>query len=238
MGNFEKLSVLVIGVIIVMILVVALYTWTDDPAADPTLAVREEPAELPIVDEPQVDPDVIPSEDPEESVWWPKDEVDPDGEAGEGDGPDSVEPFVVPDQPADEPADQPAVAQEKTVKVKRNETLSHIALRELGKAGLWKLIADRNNIDNPASIREGMTLVIPVVDRAAPGGNKPTVAAGGTGAVKPGGEYTVKGGDTIQKIALAAFGTTERWPDIWFANFERIEDPRFLRQGMKLSIPN
>ena len=36
MGNFEKLSVLVIGVIIVMILVVALYTWTDDPAAEET----------------------------------------------------------------------------------------------------------------------------------------------------------------------------------------------------------
>ena len=32
MGNFEKLSVLVIGVIIVMILVVAFYTWTEDPA--------------------------------------------------------------------------------------------------------------------------------------------------------------------------------------------------------------
>ena len=34
MGNFEKLSVLVIGVIIVMILVVALYTWTDNPATE------------------------------------------------------------------------------------------------------------------------------------------------------------------------------------------------------------
>ncbi len=41
----------------------------------------------------------------------------------------------------------------------------------------------------------------------------------------------------IQKISQAAFGTIERWDEIWMANLEAIQDPRVLTVGTMLLIP-
>lgn len=239
MGNFEKLSVLVIGVIIVMILVVAIYTWTDNPSGEETAAVPSETntamGTLPLR-----------TDDPGGSVW--RDFVDP---LPEGDDSDRVklvhEDDLDKDTPSEdapehgidpepEPSDD-VQAQEKTVTVKSGETLSHISLRAYGTVKYWPRIAERNNV-KPESIRPGMTLIIPVIERSPVPGNKPSEVAVTGADPKAGTNYTVRGGDTIQKISQAAFGTIERWTDIWFENFERIEDPRFLRSGMKIQIPN
>lgn len=237
MGNFEKLSVLVIGVIIVMILVVALYTWTDDPAADaPSDAGLI--SDAPRVTEP-------PAEDPWKDIVDPAPPAPPKAVAVVKERPDEPGPKVedeVKDLPAkttDDLAEEKPLetSEERTYTVKEGDTLGGIALTTLGSTKYWKLIADRNNAD-PMKLRPGMTLIIPSVEGRAVAPNKgtPDVAVGGP--VRAGGSYTIRKGDTIQKISQAAYKTIERWTDIWFANMERISDPRDLRPGMTIDIPN
>ncbi len=251
MGNFEKLSVLVIGVIIVMILVVALYTWTDDPA--------EPDASVPVVsaggalEGPSIagltgdGTTVRRDADPESEDGWLTWVDDPAAE----DPASRQDPLVedrllaAQDQPsADETADDTTPgesAAEGTYTVKPRQTLSHISLEVYGTIKHWPKIAERNNVD-PNRLREGMVLIIPVIDAATPAStNKPVALAasgGSRGSPTPGGDYVVRDGDTMQKISQAAFGTIERWDDIWIQNLERIEDPRFLRAGTTLRIPN
>jgi hypothetical protein len=45
--------------------------------------------------------------------------------------------------------------------IQRGQTLSHLAAQEYQDPGLWRLIADANNIDNPRRIAPGTSLVIP-----------------------------------------------------------------------------
>jgi len=238
MGNFEKLSVLVIGVIIVMILVVALYTWTDDPGADEAAGtVVREDAGL-TAQAPSTSPPAERTEDP-----W-RDWTDPT--------PDTPrEAVVVTDRTEEKTTATVAevvergenetvvttdAPQERTITVKAGDTLGAIALRELGSTKYWMAIRDRNDVD-PLKIREGMTLIIPVIETAAVAPNKTGSTPVAAGAPKPGASYTVRKGDTIQRISQSAYKTIERWTDIWFANMERLEDPRVLPEGLTLEIP-
>ncbi len=52
-----------------------------------------------------------------------------------------------------------------------------------------------------------------------------------------GTSYTVKRGDTLHKIAKAAYGTESKWRLIWRANRQQIEDPDDLELGTVLKIP-
>lgn len=45
--------------------------------------------------------------------------------------------------------------------VRRGETLSRIAYEEYGDPGLWRIIADENQLDNPHCITPGIVLTIP-----------------------------------------------------------------------------
>jgi nucleoid-associated protein YgaU len=55
---------------------------------------------------------------------------------------------------------------------------------------------------------------------------------------KSGGSYTVKKGDTLQKISEKYYGTTKKWQKIMQANRKTLkDDPKKLRPGMKLVIP-
>ena len=237
MGNFEKLSVLVIGVIIVMILVVALYTWTDDGSGDEaTTALANTPApDLP-PENPRVNP--TPGPDHAEDPWGPYERVLPvrSGPSNE-DGPRvSDDPPVVDDPPVEE---EEAVADTaaRQYTVQEGDTLGGISLKVFGTTKYWQEIAKLNDVD-PVKLRVDMTLLMPDIEAAAPP-NKPgesTVAS--AGAPKPGSSYTVRSGDTIQRIAQAAYRTIERWPDIWFANMERLSTPEQLPVGLKLDIPN
>ena len=62
----------------------------------------------------------------------------------------------------DPPPAAPA-AESRTVTVKKGDTLSAIAKRELGKASLWPKIfeANRDQLDNPDRIKPGQVLKIP-----------------------------------------------------------------------------
>lgn len=51
-----------------------------------------------------------------------------------------------------------------------NDTLSHLAAKVLGDAGLWRLLAEANGIDDPLNIPVGLPLLIPAaLLRAGPG---------------------------------------------------------------------
>ncbi len=49
--------------------------------------------------------------------------------------------------------------------------------------------------------------------------------------------YVVKKGDTLSGIAKALYGKAGRWPEIYEANKDRIENPNLIRPGWKLRIP-
>ena len=57
----------------------------------------------------------------------------------------------------------PDFRSEKVVVVKAGETLSEIVERELRSAALWPAIARHNNIQNPANLRQGQKIRIPLI---------------------------------------------------------------------------
>ena len=56
-------------------------------------------------------------------------------------------------------------------------------------------------------------------------------------AAKPGESYTVQGGDTLSRIARAAYGKNGSWKKIYEANREVITNPDRLQAGMVLRLP-
>ena len=50
-------------------------------------------------------------------------------------------------------------------------------------------------------------------------------------------EYVVRSGDSLSEIALAAYGSAARWPEILEANRDKLQTPEELQVGMKLQIP-
>jgi nucleoid-associated protein YgaU len=70
---------------------------------------------------------------------------------------------------------------------------------------------------------------------ATEGAAKPAPAAG---RIERGGTYTVRRGDTLAKIASAAYGNIDRWPEIWMENYEVLgEKPEIPEPGTRLRIP-
>ena len=51
-------------------------------------------------------------------------------------------------------------------------------------------------------------------------------------------EYTVKGGDTLSKIAEQFYGNGARWEKVYEANRETLKNPNYIFIGMKLNIPS
>lgn len=56
-------------------------------------------------------------------------------------------------------------------------------------------------------------------------------------AGEAGGLYTVKKGDTLQRIAKRELGSYNRWQEIYDANRDRLRDPNLLKTGAQLMIP-
>lgn len=56
-------------------------------------------------------------------------------------------------------------------------------------------------------------------------------------AKKPGRTYTIKKGDTLQKISQKFYGTTKNWRRIYEANRKTIKDPDQLVEGDKIVVP-
>ena len=215
MGTFERLSVLVIGVILVMILVVALVTWTDDPApcsidtAEQDLDVPE-PLPLPVPDPapaPAPLPEVAPSPPP------------------------APEPAVV----------EPAVVEPRIHVVNKGETLILIARRYYKHDKFYREIMRANDLETPL-IRPGQALRIPPSESLGlhnePDKLKHQPELPPSVGPVPGASYTVRPGEDLPTIAKRAYDDMERWIDIWYANRAALPDPKVRPEaGTVLRIP-
>ncbi len=249
MGNFEKLSVLVIVVIIVMILVIAIHTWqdTDDATTEKPLDKREF---------------IVADKDDEEGGAWPDraaDIWDEDNKADEepvkdpepilpqppepGPGADDpappVTPVVVPPPPApDVPSgdDKPWV-----YTIQAGDTISQIAERELGTFKRQKDIFDLNPGLDPRSIRAGDKLKMPPRGRSSSlkenVGSQPISTPSGAAKPVPGEWYTLRRGDRMSTVAKRAYGSIERWPELWARNLSVVKDPDAVQEGTRIFIP-
>jgi nucleoid-associated protein YgaU len=251
MGNFEKLSVLVIVVIIVMILVVALYTWTDNPdhasGAQTMAAVGPEPTPQPpvnpAVDGPGMGGIVVPALTQKQGEKQGEQktcaqlivEANPPKPA-----PDGTAPAPTPPAP-------PPPAEPKTHVVQAGETPSRIAKMYYPQSPVKGLAAihTANPGMSDTSLRVGSKLVIPELTAEGTAAVvQPTNGTTATPTPKPmattiqrGGTYVVRRGDTLVKISKGAYGTTDRWQDIWLANFDAIDDVDHPAAGTRLKIP-
>ena len=59
----------------------------------------------------------------------------------------------------------------------------------------------------------------------------------GVGELKPEATYTVAKGDTLSKIAKEHYGKASKWPLIFDANRDQLNDPDRIRPGQVLKIP-
>ena len=50
-------------------------------------------------------------------------------------------------------------------------------------------------------------------------------------------KYTVKKGDTLQKISKACYGTTKKWTKIYEANKDTLKGPNKIYPGQVINIP-
>ena len=50
--------------------------------------------------------------------------------------------------------------------------------------------------------------------------------------------YTVKGGDSLSKIARHLYGDGDKWKSIWEANKDSVKNPDLIQPGWSLKIPD
>ncbi len=126
----------------------------------------------------------------------------------------------------------PAQAQGTTHVVQPGENLYRISL----KYGLsWPVVAAANGITNPNLIYVGQTLVIPAagtVVTPVPSTPAPSTPVPATAVPQPGGQYTVKAGDNLFRIA-AQFGTTVAA----LVQANNIVNPNLIYVGQVLVVP-
>lgn len=138
-------------------------------------------------------------------------------------------------------APAPGDVAETTHVVAQGETLGEIAKKYYGRSSLYTAILEANPGITPTTLRPKQTLKIPPMKGVAPGASTPpgmAASLGGPGERPvPGKEYKVRAGDTWQKISLAAFGTEQRWPEIYLKNINRVRDQKDLAQGKVIVIP-
>ena len=244
MGNFEKLSVLVIVVIIVMILVVALYTWSDNPdASNSGTTVAVKPATEPKVEQPRI---LIPAPLPPISGTPLKGGLPPtpspfppliNGPGGNGPG-------GLPIVPAPAPEAKP---ESTTHEIASGDTLGKLARQYHVSVAM---IEEANPGVDAMRLRPRMKLTIPapksaiVKDDGSKGeihaSEKPMSSAKvkqDGPAARPGSVYTFVKGDTLPGLSKRAYGTADRWHEIWIANYSAIENPDVVTPGTRVKLP-
>ena len=117
-----------------------------------------------------------------------------------------------------------------SVTVARGDTLWSIAEHHLGAGERWREIAELNRdremvdgstFDDARTILPGWTLLVPSADRSR--------------AVDR--VVTVEPGDTLWEIATEEYGDGTKWPRIYEANDDRIEDPNRIFPGQRFDVP-
>lgn len=116
--------------------------------------------------------------------------------------------------------------------VRKDEYLIDISEKYYGTTSRWKVIADANPGVNPNRLVVGQKLVIP----DAPGSSSSTAGGGSSSTtVVAGGEYVIKSGDTLERIAQRTLGDGSKWRDI--AKLNPGLDPTRLMVGQKITLP-
>jgi len=131
----------------------------------------------------------------------------------------------------------------RTYVVQANDSLYSIARELYGRGTLWRRIRDANRDLVGADgelIRPGQTLTIPPVGSASattpPGIARDRESTGGPPTSDP-RMYTVRPGDSLERIAISLLGSASRVDDIVELNRGLIDDPDTIRVGMELRIP-
>lgn len=103
--------------------------------------------------------------------------------------------------------------------VKKGDTIKSIAKKYFGARSKWKQIYQINKdvVPSTLKLKTGTKLVIPV----------PVVCA----------IYTVKDGDSLEKIAKKYYGKSSKWKKIYDANKNKISVSKKVKAGKKLFIP-
>lgn len=136
------------------------------------------------------------------------------------------------------------MAASRSVVIGRGDTLASIALREYGSRGLAQKLFEHNRgvIKDPTRMVIGTRIDLPSIEvltgkpqvqPTQPALPQPDAAAAQTS----GRRYTVKAGDNLGTIAKAQLGSTKRWQDLLSANSKVLRDPKQLKPGMVLVIP-
>lgn len=126
-------------------------------------------------------------------------------------------------------------------KVRYGDTLTGIAKAVYGDTSMWKKIyeANKDMITNPDSLAsiEGQTLTLPQKSTSSTGILTSETAV--SLSYKDANEYVVKRGDTLTGIALAKYGDTSKWEDIYRANRDKITNYNSLAgiAGQTIVLP-
>ena len=146
----------------------------------------------------------------------------------------------------------PAAPGTTSYKVEKGDTLQTISKKFYGTFNKWRVIADANNISNPASLRIGQVLSIPQAasQPAAPAPAAVAAPASDGSTPKPVAEttqpaaeeaakgrvYVVQQGDSLWKIAAKFYGRGDLHTVIEAANKDTLKSKN-LKVGQKLVIP-
>jgi nucleoid-associated protein YgaU len=147
--------------------------------------------------------------------------------------------------------EQPQRRRVRMITVKEGETLSELASKHLGSAGMWQLIMDVNAdvLEKPTQLRAGMKLRIPaepvvrIIEEAnaalADSEDTRESAADTRSENQPSATatYTVKEGDSLYRIAQNLLGDGDRYDEIFKANQDKLSSAGDIRVGMKLTLP-
>ncbi len=124
--------------------------------------------------------------------------------------------------------------------VRRGDTLSEIAQRQLGTQARWRELLALNPGLDPQRLREGQTLRLPA-GPAAPSSSPATPAPDPVKEPARGRStersplYTVQPGDTLSEVAQRELGASGRWSEIVELNPGL--DPHRLIVGQVLELP-
>ncbi|HVS17235.1 MAG TPA: LysM domain-containing protein [Planctomycetota bacterium] len=133
----------------------------------------------------------------------------------------------------------PPSARAREYTIRSGDTLSEIAMRELGTKERWRELVALNPGIDPLRLREGDKIRLGGVAAAAPasGGLTPAVAkvVETPRPVAGGGSYTIRSGDTLSQIAMRELGTKDRWRELVALNPGL--DPARLLVGTKIRLP-
>lgn len=121
----------------------------------------------------------------------------------------------------------------RTYTVKKGDTLWGISKKFYGDGRLWRNILEANldKVQNPRTMRVGITLVIPDIGASA---NVQTFDANSGQS----GSYTIKSGDTLWDLSQKFYNDPLKWTVLRDANAGKFVDQYHVMPGTVLTVPS